>query len=113
MWHIGGLLAAEAPTSGGNDQLLVMIGGIVVAAIGAAATVLVAALNRSNKTAPSPPGASGPGSDMAFRDYVIGEIAVGRKRDDDGDERDEIQDRRLDQIERVLDLDNPEWRHRD
>lgn len=117
MWLTGGFAAAasEVPVGGGNDALLALIGGIAVAVIGGATTVLVASINsRNTKTAPSPPAPSGAGSggDMAFRDFVVGELAVARRRDDDGDERDEIQDRRLDQIERVLDLDNPEWRHR-
>lgn len=36
--------------------------------------------------------------------------AVLASRADDSDERDQVQDRRLDQIERVLDVDNPQWR---
>jgi hypothetical protein len=36
--------------------------------------------------------------------------AVLTQRADDSDERDETQDRRLDVLERVLDLDNPNWR---
>lgn len=117
MWHIGGLVAAssEVPASGGSDSLLVVIGGIVVAGIGAAATVLVAAINsRNSKTTPSPPPptATGVGVDQTFRDFVIGKLAVHDQRLDDADERDEVQDRRHDQVERVLDLDNPQWRHR-
>lgn len=107
-------MAAEAPATGGNDALLVMIGGIVVAALGAAATVLVAAINsRSGKPPALPQPTPAPTADMAHRDYVVGRLAVHDQRLDDGDERDEIQDRRLDQLERVLDLDNPSWRHPD
>lgn len=112
MWHTGALAAAtEIPATGGNDALLALIGGIIIAAIGAAATVIVAAINtRNNRTAPSPPAPDGT-PDVPFRDFVVGELAVGRRRADDADERDEVQDRRLDQIERALDIDNTTWRH--
>lgn len=109
MW-LTGVLAAEVPASGGNDQLLVMIGGIVVAAFGMIGVVGAAALNNRNKTAPSPPAVANPASDLAWRDYVTGELAVGRARADDSDERDEMQDRRLDHLERVLDRSHPDWR---
>lgn len=110
MW-LTGVLAAEVPASGGSsDQLLVMIGGIVVAALGTIGAVAVAAINNRNKTAPSPPAALSPASDLAWRDYVTGELAVGRARADDSDERDEMQDRRLDHLERVLDRSHPDWR---
>lgn len=36
--------------------------------------------------------------------------AVHNSRLDDHDEINEIQDRRLDRIERVLDINDPEWR---
>jgi hypothetical protein len=101
--------AAEAPTqSGVSDQLIIMIGGVVTAAIVALGGVLVAIVNRGGaKTAPSPPGPMvAPGSDHVLYERT----AVLTQRADDNDERDDVQDRRLDQIERVLDLDNPEWR---
>ena len=115
MW----LLAAVDPPADTGDQTAIILG-----VVGALSLVLVAAVSgifalltaKANRTAPAPPpapaaGDAAPGADLTFRDYVIGELAVGRRRDDDGDERDDIQDRRLDQIERRLDLDNPEWRH--
>jgi hypothetical protein len=40
-------------------------------------------------------------------------VAVLERRADDSDDRDEVQDRRLDQIEDRLDLDNPRWGHHD
>jgi hypothetical protein len=107
-----GGMAAEAPATGGNDALLTLIGAIVVAAIGAAATVIVAALGR-NKTETSPPSAASPGfqgGDLQFRDYVVGELAVLKSRADDSDDRDEYQDRRLEQIERHKDHEQPGWR---
>lgn len=106
MWNAWGLLAAEAPVEAGvSDQLIVMIGGIAVAAIGAIATVLVALVNSRSKTTPSPP----PPSDGGH--VVYERLAVLERRADDADERDEVQDRRLDQVEDVLDVDNPRWAH--
>ena len=114
MWspalHAALITAASdtAPSGTGGDQLVIIIGGIVVAAITAAGTVLVAVVNsRSNRTAPAPP-------DPAVSRDATGlheDVAVLRYRADDNDERDDVQDRRLDQIERQLDLDNPSWRH--
>ena len=105
-------MAAEVPATGGNDALLTVIGAVVVAAIGGAVTVIVAAMNGRNKVSPSPPSPEPTAmGDMPFRDYVIGKLAVHDRRLDDGDERDEVQDRRLDQIERAVDIDNIEWRH--
>lgn len=106
---MGVMAAADPPGTGSKDELLVVAGGIVVAAIGSAGLVLSSWFSGRNKTTPAPTPVV---PDLAWRDYVSGELAVGRRRADDGDEQDEIQDRRLDQIERVLDIDNPEWRHR-
>jgi hypothetical protein len=74
--------------------------GIVVVTLG---TIAVQA-QKSRSERPPLPGAGG--------DHELYErTAVLRQRADDADERDEVQDRRLDQIERHLDLDNPNWRH--
>lgn len=111
-----GELAAEVPATGGDDQLLVMIGGIIVAALGTISAVAVAAIN-NRKNAQTPPATVPVGNEVQFRDYVIGELAVGRVRNDDSDDRDELQDRQLEQVFRVLDqvlnalgLDPVEWR---
>jgi hypothetical protein len=108
-----GGLAAEVPATGGNDALLTVIGAVVVAAIGGAVTVIVAALGR-NKTEPSPPSLASPGfqgGDLQFRDYVVAEIAKLTQRTDDHDAQLDIQDRRLDQIERHKDHEQQGWRN--
>jgi hypothetical protein len=101
------LVAAEAPAPAGvSDQLIIMVGGVITAAIVALGGVLVAIVNSRSKAAAPPPPTS-------IDEHVLYErTAVLARRADDSDERDEVQDRRLDQLERVLDLDNPEWRHR-
>lgn len=89
---------------------------IILAVIGLLTAVLVAVIGgfftmktaRASRTEPAPPTDLGPRLDT--RAYE--RIAVTERRMDDNDDRDEIQDRRLDQIERALDLDNPDWRHR-
>lgn len=102
--------AADGPSGSGTDQLIIILGGIIVAAITAGGTVLVAVVNaRTNRTAPSPPSpTSAPPTADALTMHE--DIAVLRYRADDADERDEIQDRRLDQLERHLDMENPRWR---
>lgn len=106
MWTWGDVYAAADPV---GDQRLIILGGIIVAAITAGATVLVAIVNaRANRTAPSPPAPDGAADVVAVRERM----AVVERRADDNDDRDDVQDRRLDQIERALDLDNPDWRHR-
>lgn len=108
MWlHGGWASAAETTTqTGASDQLIIVIGGVVTAAIVALGGVLVAIVNRGGgKTVASPPTAAVNGDHALYE-----RTAVLARRADDADERDEVQDRRLDQIERVLDLDNPEWR---
>ncbi len=109
MWLTGGLqAAAEAPDPAGfSDQLIVVVGGVITAAIVALGGVLVAVVNsRASRTTASPPA---PAPDVGHELYE--RTAVLRQRADDADERDEVQDRRLDQIERYLDLDNVTWRH--
>lgn len=97
------------PASGASDQLIIMIGGVITAAIVALGGVMVAMVNRgASRTTPSPPAPVATGSDHVLYERT----AVLAQRADDSDERDEVQDRRLDQLERVLDLDNPEWRRR-
>lgn len=112
MW----LVAAAEPTSQGDSNAIILgvVAGLTAILVAAVTGIFALLTAKANRTSPAPPppttGQTG-GTDLAFRDYVVGELAVNRKRDDDADERDEIQDRRLDQIERHLDLENPEWRH--
>lgn len=103
--------AADAPDGSGTDQLIIILGGVIVAAITAGGTVLVAVVNaRTNRTAPSPPSPTSEPTPTVDAIHLREDVAVLRYRADDSDERDEIQDRRLDQIERHLDMDNPRWR---
>lgn len=103
--------AAEVPaTTGSSDQLIITVGAIITAAIVTLGGVLVAVVNsRANKTTASPPSpTAGAGGDHVLYERT----AVLGNRADDSDERFEILDRRVDQIERVLDIDNPHWRGR-
>jgi hypothetical protein len=105
--------AADEPVGSGTgaDPLVVVIGSLATAVVGGIVAIVVASINaRANRTAPAPPP---PTSAPATAD-AIGmheDIAVLRYRADDSDERDEIQDRRLDQIERYLDIESAQWRH--
>lgn len=84
-----------------------MVGGVITAAIVALGGVLVAIVNsRANRTTPSPPSPN----PSANEHELYERTAVLSRRADDSDERDEVQDRRLDKIERVLDINDPEWR---
>jgi hypothetical protein len=86
-----------------------MVGGVITAAIVALGGVLVAIVNsRANRTTPSPPAANATTNEHELYERT----AVLAARADDSDERDEIQDRRLEVIERVLDLNNKQWRGR-
>jgi hypothetical protein len=104
------LVAPEtAAITGTSDQLIIMVGGVITAAIVALSGVLVAIVNsRANKTTPSPPAATATTNEHELYERT----AVLSRRMDDSDERDEIQDRRLEVIERVLDLNNKQWRGR-
>ena len=79
--------------------------GIVFTAIGG---VLVAIFNSRNKA--HQPGLTtlDPAEDWAI---IRERVAVLEQRTDDRDEAADVQDRRLDQIERHLDLDSPVWKH--
>lgn len=106
MWLHGGILAAETPPAGVSDQLIIMVGGVITAAIVALGGVLVAIVNSRNRTTSSPP-APGTSAD----EHVLYErTAVLARRADDADERFEVMDRRLDQVERLLDRSDPDWR---
>lgn len=110
MWLVAVETPSEDPRTAVTLALIGLLSAMGVALVGGVFSWLVA---RANKTKPTADAATPPvaGMDLGFRDYLVGELAVARRRDDDNDERDDVQDRRLDQIERYLDLDNPEWRH--
>lgn len=108
---------------------------IILAVIGLLSLVLVAVVTgifslltaKANRTSPAPPQSGTPPQDLAFRDHVIGELAVGRQRDDDNDDRDDVQDHelrnqrdvldehhdRLSSVERYLDAHDTDWRPND
>jgi len=102
------IVAADVPaTTGVSDQLVIMVGGVITAAIVALGGVLVAVVNsRASKTTPSPPAPHPEGADHVLYERT----AVLGRRADDADDRFEMMDRRVDQIERRLDLDDPKWR---
>lgn len=81
-----------------------MVGGVITAAIVALGGVLVAIVNsRSKPAVPAPP--------TSADEHVLYErTAVLNVRADDADARFEVLDRRVDRIERVLDIKNEEWR---
>lgn len=104
-------LAAAADPSAQDGET-----AIILAVIGALSLVLVAAVSglfallsaKANRTAPAPPpptAAPNPDGISVIRER----IAVLERRADDSDERDDVQDRRLNRIEDRLDLDDPRW----
>lgn len=104
MWLAGAAQDAAA----GTNELVIAITGLLVAVVTAASGVIVALINsKKSATAPSPPGSDD------HEDWIFARerIAVLDQRADDKDQQDEIQDRRLDQIERHLNLDRDDWRH--
>lgn len=105
MWA---LVAAEQPAGQDSQtQIILAIIGllslVLVAATGGLFSLLTAKANRTSPAPPPPTASSSPGVDLAFRDFVVGELAVNRKRDDDNDERDDVQDRELRDQRDVLD----------
>lgn len=110
MWLVAVETPSEDPRTAVTLAVIGLLSAMGVALVGGVFSWLAA---RQSKAKPTVDTAQAPvaGMDLSFRDYLVGELAVARRRDDDNDERDDVQDRRLDQIERYLDLDNPEWRH--
>ena len=80
--------------------------GIVVATLG---TIAVQALKgrAERRTTQSPPAPV----DNASLIQLAKDIGQLDERASDSDDRDEMQDRRLERIERHLDHSNPDWRH--
>lgn len=103
------VMAAGAETSPpGSGELNVIIGGVIVAGITGLAGIIVAGLNaRGNRTASTPPSPVLGADTTGLHERA----AVLERRADDKDEQMEVVDRRLDQIERHLDIDNVRWRH--
>ena len=103
MW----LAAAAQDAAASTNELVIAITGLLVAVVTAASGVIVALVNsKKSATAPSPPGSNDHDDWIFARER----IAVLDQRADDADQQREIQDRRLEQIERHLDLDRPQWR---
>lgn len=100
------LVAAETPTTPVSDQLILTVGGIITAAIVTLGGVLVAIVNsRSKQTTASPPPVS-----TAVDEHVLFErTAVLARRADDGDERDAVEDQRIDKLERWAEQHDPGW----
>jgi hypothetical protein len=103
--------AVEAATGGDGSGLLAAVATLAGLVVTGLVTIVVALINRSKPTAPAPPS-----TDPALAvepDIKIRErMHTVEYRLDDHDAASEIQDRRLDQLERALDIDNPRWRHR-
>jgi len=84
-----------------------MVGGVITAAIVALGGVLVAIVNsRANRTSASPPA---PNADSTADHVLYERTAVLSRRADDSDERFEVLDRRVDRIERRLEMDGHDW----
>jgi hypothetical protein len=100
-------LAAETAQQGGDGLLAAVIGlaGLVVTGV---VTVVVTIINRGGKTlpAPDPEPDPTPETDLTLRERM----SILEYRADATDRAGEIRDRRLDQLERTLDLTNPRWR---
>jgi hypothetical protein len=107
------LVAADAPVQ--DSQTAIVLGvialltAVLVAVVGGVFTLLNTRASRTTPPDQPAPPQQQP-MDLAFRDFVVGELAVARERLDDHDEDLAIKDRRHDQVERYLDLDNPNWR---
>lgn len=100
-------VSSETTPPGSGDQLVIILGGLLGAAITALGGIVVAGMNaRAGRTEQAPPARTASLDAAGLHE----DVAVLRYRADDNDERDDVQDRRLDQIERHLDIDNPRWR---
>lgn len=101
--------AADPPTEVSHALITAVLAfaGVVATVTGG---VIVALINRNAKVQPSPPAPTAHPDEADIK--VRERVAILERRADDADDRDEMQDRRLDQLERHLDVDNPEWRHR-
>jgi hypothetical protein len=96
-----------AASTGGQEAQ----NALVLAIVGAGAGLLVAICTGLFQVWAAKQNHSGQIPENA-QTILFERTAVLSARADDSDDRDEAQDRRLDQIERALDLDNVMWRHR-
>lgn len=106
-------LAAAEESANQDAQTAIILGviGLLTAVLVAVATGVFSLLSaKANRTAPAQPPSVNAAPDLEVVGNLRERVAVLERRADDADERDEVQDRRLDQIERHADLDNPEWR---
>ncbi|NUP83918.1 MAG: hypothetical protein HOV96_40970 [Nonomuraea sp.] len=115
MWQ---LVAAEAPAQDSNVTLILGIVGsvslVLVAVVGGVFSLLTAKQNRTSASPPAPvPTTPVDLEAVMTRLARHGErLAVLEHRAEDADARDEVQDRRLDRHDELLDDDsNPRWRH--
>lgn len=105
------MVEAEAPISGDPQTAIILavlglLGLVLVAVVTGVFSLMSARANRVTPSLPAPV--------PTVTEHVLYErVAVLERRADDSDERDEVQDRRLDQHERALDIDSVDWRHRD
>lgn len=107
MW-LGDAASAVAGVDAHTSLLLAIIGllsTVLVTALGGVASVLVA---RANRRANEEIG-GGPIRGLSFHDYVVGELAVTKRRLDDHDDALAIMEHRQDRGERALDIENPTW----
>jgi hypothetical protein len=104
-------LAATDTGAGQDTQTAIILAviGLLTVVLGAAVTGLFALWTARTNRADQVPGPTG----VNFHDYVVGELAKLQQRADNADSERSVIDRRLDQHERALDIDNPDWRHRD
>lgn len=103
---VGDLLWLAAGSSPpGLNEVVIAVSGVLVAVITAIAGVAVAMINAKRSDTDRDPRHS-TAEDMG---HLRERTAVLERRAQDSDERDETQDRRLDVIERALDLENVNW----
>jgi hypothetical protein len=82
--------------------------GVVVVTLG---TIFVQSIKSRSERTSTPPASNGNGNGTALIE-IARDQGVLTQRADDSDQRDDVQDVRLNAIERHLDTRNPEWRTR-
>lgn len=119
MWALAAAASAPPET---NLSIVIAIIGLLSGVLVAVATGVFSLLSaKQNRTAPAPPAPTADGRSAGHwhdevsdirRDvsFLRERVAVVEQRSDDTDEVLDIQDRRLDHIERAKDRDHPGWR---
>lgn len=102
MWHV--VAAGATAGTGLSNEVVIAVVGLLVAVVTAIAGVTVALINSRGKGFDQHAEAE----DVAS---IRERIAVLETRTDDHSKALLIGERRDDQVERYLDLDNPQWRH--